>query len=312
MIGIVILNYNSWLDTKRCVESIDRNPPVEKYVLILVDNASAAAPPFCLSDFVQRYRIILIRNKKNKGYNAGNNAGVAKALAIGCSSILISNSDVRYLPGSIQQLLDCLKSYPKAGIAGPAILDRYGNLQKCCLCQKTGIKEKYLVRTRANVLFAEKKRTYFGLDRDYHRPFFVYAVLGCCFMMTRACARAVTPFDEYPFLYEEELMLGIHMEKAGFMTIYNPKAVIVHRHGGSTRQKKAFSFAQNVRSEIYYCRNYLYAPGWQIIPLYVYRIFLYFIRCMASDDYRKNWKQFLKLTGEEMRNGRKCFHRRMF
>lgn len=61
------------------------------------------------------------------------------------------------------------------------------------------MKEKYLVRTRLNAIFRHLYKTYFGFDRNYDTMYEVYAVLGCCFLMTRACAEAVTPLDEHPF-----------------------------------------------------------------------------------------------------------------
>ena len=300
MIGIVILNYRNWEETRRCVESIAMHPPDDVYRIILVDNASGNAPDHELRLFLERYHIIFIRNRRNLGYNAGNNVGIARALAIGCSHILLSNSDVRYAKGSIQAMKDYLDGHSKVGIVGPKVLDLDGELQRSCLCRRTGMKEKYIVRTRAYVIFRKSYRTYFGYDRDYEKEFKVHAVLGCSLMMSRQCAEVVTPFDGYPFLYEEELMLGIRMEEAGFATVYCPKAVVVHVHGASTRQQRAFSFANNVRSEIYYCRAYLNAARWQIYPLYLYRMLLYLVRCVRYQDFRKKWKWFLEITRKEM------------
>ncbi len=300
-IGIVILNYRNWDDTKRCVISIDRNPPEMDYRIFLVDNASDNAPDFDLLSFTEKYRIVLIQNKKNTGYNAGNNTGIAKALQEGCGYILISNNDVRYFPGSIQAMKDCLDMYPEAGIVGPKILDQNGRIQKSHICRRTGMKEKYMVRTRANVIFRKSYRSYFGLDRDYDRPFEIYAAAGCCFMMSRQCAEAAVPFDEHPFLYEEELMLGIRMKRLGYRTRYEPKAVVEHLHGASTRYQKAFAFTHNVRSEIYYCRKYLHAEKWKIYPLYWYRVLLYLARCLWRKDFRQNWRWFLKTAGEEFK-----------
>lgn len=301
MIGIVILNYRNWQDTLRCIQSIADNPPQEKYQIILVDNASPNAPEFDLRDIMEEYNIIYIQNEKNKGYNAGNNIGIAKALDLGCDSVLISNNDVCFFDDSIQKLWEYAKAHPKVGIVGPKILDRNRKIQKSNLCRRTGMKEKYLVRTRLNAIFRKEHATYFGLDRDYNTTFEVYAVLGCCFLMTRECAQAVTPLDENTFLYEEELILGIWMEQAGYHTVYYPDAVIEHLHGESTKHVKAFAFAHNVKSEIYYCKSYLNASNAAIYPLYWYRVALYLIRCLRYRDFRENWKWFLKMTREEMK-----------
>lgn len=300
MIGIVILNYRNWEDTLRCIESISSNPPKETYRIILVDNASPNLPEYDIKEVIEKYEIIYIANKENRGYNGGNNVGIAKALELGCDSILISNNDVCFFPGSIQTLWEYAKKHPQVGIVGPKILDKNGEIQKSNLCRKTSMKEKYLVRTRLNAIFRKAYRTYFGFDRDYDEIFEVHAVLGCCFLMTRECAKAVTPLDEHPFLYEEELILGICMERAGYRTVYDPEAVIEHLHGGSTRMVKAFSFAHNVKSEIYYCKKYLNAGNAAIYPLYWYRVALYLARCLRYEDFRKNWKWFREITKQEL------------
>lgn len=162
------------------------------------------------------------------------------------------------------------------------------------------MKEKYLVRTRLHAVFRRAHRSYFGFDRDYDSTFSVYAVLGCCFYITRSCAEAVTPFDDYPFLYEEELILGIHMEEKGFATVYHGAAQVRHIHGASTRRVKPFSYAHNIRSEIYYCRRYLRAKRWQIMPLYCYRVLLYLARCFCYRDFRSFFGKFIKMTREEL------------
>lgn len=300
MIGIVILNYKNWDDTRQCVESIHKNPPEDAYQIILVDNASENRPEYDLEGWVRKHQILFIQNKENLGYNAGNNVGIRKALETGCCAVLISNNDVKYFPGSIQCMRDYLKKHPHTGIVGPKILDGHGRVQKSCICRRVGLKEKYLVCTKANLLFRNSYRSYFGFDRDYHKTFPVYAVLGCCFMMSRSCAEAVTPFDEHPFLYEEEAMLGIRMEQAGLETVYDPQATVEHLHGGSTKYHRAAAFTQNIRSEIYYCKNYLKAADWQIYPLYIYRILLYLLRCAKSREFRKNWNWFLETTVSEM------------
>ena len=179
--------------------------------------------------------------------------------------------------------------------------NKNGEIQKSNLCRRTGMKEKYLVRTRLNAIFRKEYATYFGFDRDYNTTFEVYAVLGCCFLMTRECAQKVTPLDEHPFLYEEELILGIQMEQAGYHTVYDADAVIEHLHGGSTKNVKAFSFAHNIKSEIYYCKAYLKASNAAIYPLYWYRVGLYLIRCLKYQDFREHWKWFRQITREELK-----------
>lgn len=294
MIGIIILNYITWADTERCVRSIwetesDRQFP---YHIYIVDNASPDPAPQSIQEICGRDGITYIQSDKNIGYAAGNNLGIRRAVEDGCDNILISNSDVCFTGNCISRMAAYLQNHPKVGIVGPKILDAEGRLQKSCLCRRTGLKEKYLVRTRLNLFFRKQYRTYFGLDRDYDKTFRVYAVLGCCFMISPQCVREVFPFDEGTFLYEEEYIVGIRMEQAGYETHYVPECVIRHLHGSSTGEVKPFAYMCETASEIYYCRKYLGAAKWQIIPLYIYRLLKYDIKCLQSREFREYRREF--------------------
>ncbi|MDY3909010.1 MAG: glycosyltransferase family 2 protein [Eubacterium sp.] len=294
MIGVVILNYNNWKDTIACIESIHEGSA--DLQIYLVDNASPSSPPPGFDTLIQSRNIVFLKSKKNVGYAAGNNIGIRQALSDGCGAVLISNNDVRFEPGCIAGLYEYLCKHPNVGIVGPKILDADGNVQKSCLCRKTGLKEKYLVRTRLNLFFRRQHRTYFGLDRDYDVAFSVYAVQGSCFMISPSCVREVFPFDEGTFLYEEEYIVGIRMEEKGYETHYNPSCVIRHLHGQSTDQVKPFAYTCETVSEIYYCRNYLRAANWQIYPLYLYRIIKYIGKSMKSGEFRAYWREFRNRT----------------
>lgn len=302
MVGIVILNYNSWDDTKACIDSILSAEKELRYQIYLIDNASPLRPSNELITWIKERGVIFIQNDINSGYSAGNNIGIKQALEDGCEAVLISNSDVRYEAESITRLYQYLKENPKVGIVGPKIVRRDGSIQKECMMMKTGPREKYLLRTRFYCLFPALYRRYWGKDHDYaHEIFQVYAVLGCCFMFSRACAEKVTPLDEHTILYEEELILGIKMEEAGWKTVYNPESVIHHLHSQSTEKVKAFSYTCNVCSEIYFCKKYLKMKNWQIRPLYWYRTFLYGMKMLKWDDFRKYAVKYRQKTQDEFR-----------
>ena len=306
MIGIVILNYNSWLDTEECIKSILDKETRAEYRIYLVDNASPTRPTKEQSAFFKETGLEFIQSSKNTGgIWAGNNLGIRKALDDGCDAVLISNSDVRYEKDSIFALYDYLAHHPDVGITGPKIILGNGRIQRECMMFKTGIREKYLLRTRLHMFFPGYNNRYWGRQHDYEKETFrTYAVMGCCFMMSRACALDVTPLDENTFLYEEELILGIRMEQAGWKTVYYPESVIHHLHGKSTEQAKAFSYTCNVCSEIYYCKQYLGMKRWQILPLYWYRTALYIGKSLKNRDFYHYKKTFIAKTREEMGNSK--------
>lgn len=310
MVGIVILNFNSWDDSVQCVDSIFQAERNLEFRIYLVDNCSPVRPEKDVLKGLEKKGVVFIQNTKNTGYSAGNNVGIKRALDDGCEAILISNSDVRYEVGAISEMRQYLREHTDVGIVGPKIVLRDGSVQRECMMRKTGIWEKYLLRTRFYLFFPRMNRSYWGREHDYNSEIFqVYAVLGCCFMFSRKCALDVTPLDETPFLYEEELILGISMEKKGWKTVYDPRSVIHHLHGNSTEKVKAFAYTCNVCSEIYFCRQYLKMKRWQIMPLYWYRSVLYGLKMFKYADFRKYAKEYGIRTGKELKkvgkNGKK-------
>ena len=302
MVGIVILNYNSWADTVACVDSIHEAEKKLEFRIYLVDNCSPVRPEPGVLESLDKKGVIFIQNERNAGYSAGNNIGIKRALEDGCEEILISNSDVRYETESISELQAYLQDHPDVGIVGPKIFLRDGSIQKECMMRKTGVREKYLLRTRFYLFFPKLNNSYWGREHDYESEIFqVYAVMGCCFMFSRKCALDVTPLDENPFLYEEELILGISMEKKGWKTVYDPSSVIHHLHGNSTEKVKAFAYTCNICSEIYFCRQYLNMKKWQILPLYWYRSVLYGLKMLKYQDFRKYVGEYVKRTGLELK-----------
>lgn len=297
MIGIIILTYNNWEETKRCIESIVNFPPEEDYHIYCIDNGSSVRSPF---DFEKQYGkqiLTLICTEKNLGYAAGNNVGIKEALQDGCEWLVISNNDIVFCENAISEMALYLKNHPQVGIVGPRVIRRDGKTQKGCMCIKTGMKEKYLLRTRFHIFFPKYNKIYWGMNHDYdHDLFQVHAVSGCCFMISAKCAQEVTPLDEGTFLYEEEFILGIVMENAGWKTMYVPTCTVLHLHGASTCYVKAFAYTCNVRSEIYYCRKYLKASRIAIFGLYLYRLSIYMLHCLKSNDYRKSIRCFMRDT----------------
>ena len=303
MIGIVILNYNSWEDSKGCIESICKDRPGAPFRIYLVDNASPVRPSEAVMDYCKRQQVVLLEAKENRGYAAGNNIGIAEAMKDSCDAILISNSDVRFYPHSIDNMYQCLQQDPRIGIVGPKIHLPNGRTQRECMMMRTGMREKYMLRTRLHVLAPANNERYWGRQHDYEREtFFVYAVLGCCFMIKGECAKEVMLVDEHTFLYEEELILGIRMAEKKWSTIYYPKSEILHKHEATTGGigRNQFAYTCQVCSEIYYCRHYLQADKREILPLYGYRTLLYLCRCLWNPAFRRKWGEYVERTRKEL------------
>ncbi len=303
MVGIVILNYNTWNQTIRCIESILKQRIKAPYTIYLVDNASEKKMPEKCRTLIEQNSVELIRARKNKGYAAGNNLGIRKALVHGCDAFLISNNDVVFEENMIDSLYLYLQEHSGAGIVGPKVLMPNGKMQETNLGCKMTLKGKYLYLLRKTP-FRRKSMKFVSQFRIKEEELKgtkkVFGVSGCCFMISKAAVEKIGLLDENTFLFEEENILGCQMEQNGYDVYLLPEVSVVHKHGQTTKYRKAFSFLCLVESEIYYCRKYLKEPIVKILPLYLIRLCEYVWMCFKEKDYRSNVKKFVFQTTVKM------------
>ena len=124
MIGIVLLNYNNWQLTVDCIKSI-QNTTQCNYRIYVVDNASKVKALDSEIKYINDNKnVSLIFNSENKGYAAGNNIGMKCAIAEGCDHILISNNDVIFSEGCIDELKNYLDKNDNVAVVGPKVTIR--------------------------------------------------------------------------------------------------------------------------------------------------------------------------------------------
>lgn len=278
MIGIVMLTYNRWDLTIDCVYSI-KNTTKGSYKIYIVDNASPQRPSEdFLNEILTFQNVEIIYNKNNAGYSAGNNIGIKKAFEDDCDEVLITNNDVIFSNGCIDGLKYALNEDNTIGIVGPKVYLPDGSMQEInmgCKMTMSG-KYKYILR-KTPLAFLTKNfvEQFHAVHKDKEKPFDVYGVSGCCFMMSRACSRRMYPLDEHTFLFEEENILSNKMEINHFRTVYYSPCTIVHLGGGSTEDVTEFAYTCLVASEQYYCREILKANRFKTFPLFMIRCLVY-------------------------------------
>lgn len=278
MIGIVILNYETWDVTLQCMESIVEAETEEIIRIYLVDNASTRKKPKEIDRFIEQHRVTYIEAAENRGYAAGNNLGICQALKDQCKYVLITNNDIRFRSAAIHRMKQFLESNDRIGIVGPQVVGLDGIHQPSVAMYRTGIREIFHFYTGLRCFHRKAMRGYQGMDQDAGGQYPVYHVSGCCFLMNRKTAETLCPLDENTFLYDEELIIGIRMEQAGLQTWYCGTAVVEHHHGYTTQKNSSFMQKCIRESEQYYCREYLQANGITLIFLNLYRKSLLVIR----------------------------------
>ncbi len=79
-VAFVVLNYNTFQETKECVLSIEEKIDTDNYKIVIVDNESKDDSAEKIAEFIKdRNNAVLLRNEENMGFAKGNNVGIEYA-----------------------------------------------------------------------------------------------------------------------------------------------------------------------------------------------------------------------------------------
>src|SRR6185312_12829495 len=131
-LSIIIVNWNGGSLLQRCVETIVSSQPATSYEIVVIDNASAddsldqlrASGP--LAPLFANQQLRIFNNSENRGFGAANNQGFALTNS---PFVFLLNLDTEVRPGTIDTLMQTIKSDSSIGVCGPKILNSDGSLQ---------------------------------------------------------------------------------------------------------------------------------------------------------------------------------------
>jgi GT2 family glycosyltransferase len=223
-VGIVIVNFNGWEDSRRCLESI-RALSSPNVFTILVDNASDTDP----TDLIRsRFPWCdVLRNPSNQGWAGGNNAGIRYALSRGADQVLLLNNDTTVAPNLVSRLVKAATRHIGFGIIGPVI---------------NFLEEPDVVRTDGCIFNAANQPGFFQrqavpLQRvDPPAMTEVDIVNGCCMMVAAEVFRRIGLMDPRYFLVHEEADFCLRAHRAGFRCGVIGEALVWHK-GSSSFQR---------------------------------------------------------------------------
>ena len=233
-VGIVISNYNGWVDTIRCLNSL-REQSCRDFRIYLVDDASTDGSAEHLQQNLQGQDVFLPQTN-NLGFAAAYNLGMRRALQDGADAVLLLNNDTVCAPDMVEQLL---KETPPGAVSCPKMLfmnppDRIWFAGGALNRRTRGVTHEG------------------GHQKDgpaYSRKKPVSFITFCCVLLPRAVIEQVGFLDETLFMYCEDVDYCIRLSDAGVPLWFLPDARIWHKAGGS---------AGGMLSVYYITRNTLY------------------------------------------------------
>jgi GT2 family glycosyltransferase/glycosyltransferase involved in cell wall biosynthesis len=123
--SVVVISYNQWHLTERCLQSIADCSDTEALEVIVIDNASADETPLRLKAWLDQdpaHRKIVLNND-NRGFGPAVNQGLAMAQG---DYLVILNNDTIASPGWLRGMRRHLEVDPKLGLLCP-VTNNIGN-----------------------------------------------------------------------------------------------------------------------------------------------------------------------------------------
>ena len=256
---IVILHYNLFEDTIKCIESIKKcNKKKNSVEIIVVDNASTNGSGENLDcEYKLDEQVHIIKNKSNEGFAKGNNLGYRFAKkTYDPDFIILSNNDVIVEDSDFFEKVIDLFSETDFSVLGPDIYNPLTEIHQSPLFINLKIDQYYVEKRLKKIkirIFRDKLLKHFPnlsnqLNAIYqkskqngrqHDVLLENACLHGAFWIFSNHFLDVFPSGLYDqtFMYGEEEILLHQCQRKKLKMIYSPMIQILHYEGKSTEEK---------------------------------------------------------------------------
>lgn len=274
---VIILNYNGWKDTVECLESVLQSETEEKIKVIVCDNNSKDKslenlmkwaegrmylPNVIRTPFKKDYAdkilaytyfdyptvkkistdLILMNNRENAGFAAGNNYGINLAISQkDCEYLFILNNDTVIDRKAIQNGINKLRENNNNGLCST-------NVRYYADPKKNGWSNK-----RYCSWIGGEITPYSKLNRVLRNTVEKYS--GMSFFVTRKFVETVGLMEEKYFLYYEEYDWA-YRSSGKFKLVKADDSIVYHKEGASLNYISPFSQFCMMRSNFLFQRKF--------------------------------------------------------
>ena len=257
-VSIIIINYNTCVETSHCIDSVFEKSSNITFEVILVDNASTDNSK---EIFEEDSRIQYVYNNENLGFGRANNIGIEKSRG---RNILFLNSDTILKNDAVSILSNYLDEHPETGIVGGNLYGRDG--------RPTHSYRHYLPSFYSEIseaLNGFPDKLLYGENAEFNHtgyPRKVKQITGADLMIRRKLLDEIGGgFDRDFFMYYEDTELCWRVLKAGYGVVSIPQAEIVHLEGASGKKNSKQKGQMLQNSKNLYFKKSLSTPSRFII-----------------------------------------------
>lgn len=257
-IPVILLNYNSSDDCRKCVSFLKRQQGIGLEIII-VDNCSREDDCIEVKKLCQEQGCTFIQASENRGYNAGNNIGLRYAGEKDYEYALIANPDMEFPQEDyVSRLVAAMKQNKEIVVCGSDIVDIDNHHQNPMFKDAFSHDINGLIKT----IYKQKTTDTTGSVEDYKNNHYCTKVSGCCLLLRMDFIKQIGYFDENIFLYCEEAILSRQVEIARKKMYYMAEIQAIHSHISSMKGNPIRRFESWRTSRIYFIDKY---SGYNIV-----------------------------------------------
>lgn len=251
MVSFVILNFNSSLQARKCIASIQEFMTDDNYEMIVVDNGSRPEE-FALLDGLESENCHIVRMDVNTGFGTGNMIGASRAQG---DYLCFLNSDVFLVEDCVTPLCHYLNSHPDVGCITPVQQKADGRRSRS-FRHDTGIWHELVGDSVRERLFPKKYPPRDSILKKSTEPVSVMQINGSFMLFPAKKFWAIGGFDTSIFLYYEEYDLAKRLQMKGWKRMVHPQYTFLHVHDASTSAIRKLALRENYVSKIYTYKKY--------------------------------------------------------
>ena len=251
-IAIIILNYNSSPDCRKCIEFLKYQEGVELEIIVVDNCSSREGEQEAIRQLCQQQGCTFIQAKTNKGYNAGNNIGLRYATEKGYEYAMIANPDMEFPEKEyVRTIVEVMTKDKQVVVCGSDILTPEGKHQNPMKRDGNWLSSFSWIK---GIFKTDEDACYLNSCR--HQTHYCDKVSGCCLLLRLNYIDKIGYFDEHIFLYCEEAILSRQVERDGMKMLYVAETQALHRHIASEKGNTGARFKAWVASRIYFEKKY--------------------------------------------------------
>ncbi len=248
---VVIVNYRSWTHLKASLSKLlSDSEHANQLEIVVVDNLSNDG---LFEDFSKNYpQASFILNNGNHGFAHACNLGAAEAST---ETLLFLNPDVLAEPEQLLQLLEEKRRLANIAILAPLQVDARGRPQKVGDLFPGAIANLPLGKSVLN----HWRSICRSLSSDDNKSITDW-VTGSAIVMARDHFQQLGGFDDYYWMYSEDIDLCYRARGHGLRAGITANVVLTHCHGGASGRNESTRILTKtevvISKHLFYCRNY--------------------------------------------------------